>query len=178
MDCMTEPARAQPPTIEILIEVPRGRFVKRDGQGRLEFLSPLPCPCNYSSVPALAAPDGDALDAVLLGPRRTAGQRLSVAAQAVVRFVDAGLQDDKLICADAPLSAAEQAQVLGFFRFYALCKRFMNLARGRRGQTRCLGWGDTALTLGPPRSSLRAKPVLHFRSCRAASADLTSPNSR
>jgi len=149
---MTHTPPLDAPIIEVVIEVPRGSFVKRDGQGRLEFLSPLPCPFNYGSVPALPAPDGDALDAVLLGPRGAVGQRMRMPVQAVVLFVDDGLQDDKLICANEPLSSAEQARVLRFFHFYALCKRLMNLARGRRGATRCLGWGDAASTLAgrPP----------------------------
>lgn len=27
-----------------------GSFIKRDGHGKVEFLSPLPCPVNYGSV--------------------------------------------------------------------------------------------------------------------------------
>lgn len=133
--------------IEVLIEVPRGSFVKRDADGALEFISPLPCPFNYGSVPGLPAPDGDAVDAVLLGPRLAAGQRVHTEVRAVMQFIDDGQQDDKLICASANLSAADRAAVLGFFQIYALCKRVMNLARGRSGTTRCLGWGDPAQTL-------------------------------
>ncbi len=144
---MTPPSPFEARTIELLIEVPRGSFVKRDALGKIEFLSPLPCPFNYGSVPSLAAPDGDALDVVLLGPRLAVGQRVNAPVRAVVIFVDDGQQDDKLICATAPLSSADQRLVLGFFRVYALCKRLMNHARGRVGITHCLGWGDAARTL-------------------------------
>ncbi len=136
----TPPPYASMP-VEVLIEVPRGSFVKRDGRGVFEFISPLPCPFNYGSLPGLPAADGDAQDAVLLGPRVAAGQRVQVPVRAVICFVDAGQQDDKLICAHHALGVDEQRVVLGFFRFYALCKRMLNLARGRPGATRCLGWG-------------------------------------
>lgn len=141
----TPPFQSAP--LELLVEVPRGSFVKRDATGRIEFISPLPCPFNYGSLPGHSAADGDALDAALLGPRRVAGQRLHVPARAVIRFLDAGQEDDKLICAVMPLTLLDRGLVLGFFHFYALCKRAMNAVRGRRGMTRCLGWGDPDATL-------------------------------
>lgn len=138
---MTEPPH-EACTVEVLIEVPRGSFVKRDAAGSFEFISPLPCPFNYGSVPSLPAADGDALDAVILGPRLAAGQRLTIAVRALVSFMDDGRQDHKLICATKPLSATQRGLVLAFFHFYAWCKRLMNGARGRFGVTRCLGWGE------------------------------------
>ena len=130
----------EPLTVEVLIEVPRGSFAKRDARGAVEFLSPLPCPFNYGCVPALPAPDGDALDAVVLGPRLSMGQRTQTTVRGTIAFVDAGQHDDKLICAALELTAHERCLVLGFFHFYALCKRLMNRAQGRSGPTRCLGW--------------------------------------
>lgn len=141
---MSAPPPIEATSVEVVIEVPRGSFVKRDAAGRIEFISPLPCPFNYGSVPDRPAPDGDALDAAVLGPRMAAGQRIEVRVRGLIRFVDAGQQDDKLICAHAPLAANEQTMVLAFFHLYAQCKRVMNLARGRRGTTRCLGWADDA----------------------------------
>jgi inorganic pyrophosphatase len=130
--------------IEVLIEVPRGSFAKRDARGNIEFLSPLPCPFNYGCVPSQPAPDGDALDALVLGPRLALGQRIQTKVRGMVAFVDAGQQDDKLICATHELTASERRLVLGFFHFYALCKRLMNRAQGRGGATRCLGWRTAA----------------------------------
>lgn len=149
---MTEPPHGAR-TVEVLIEVPRGSFVKRDAGGRFEFLSPLPCPFNYGSAPSLPAADGDALDAVILGPRLLAGQRLNTSVRALLRFIDDGRQDHKLICAATPLSAAERGLVLAFFHVYALCKRLLNGARGRFGLTRCLGWGDPCDVLGTESSA-------------------------
>jgi hypothetical protein len=39
-----------PPEVEVLIEIPRGSFVKRGSTGHVDFVSPLPCPFNYGSV--------------------------------------------------------------------------------------------------------------------------------
>ena len=40
-----------PPEVEVVIEVPRGSFLKRGSSGRIDFISPLPCPYNYGAVP-------------------------------------------------------------------------------------------------------------------------------
>jgi inorganic pyrophosphatase len=145
---MTDPLSPSiaPPTVEVLIETPRGSFAKRDVRGAVEFFSPLPCPFNYGCVPTLAAPDGDAQDAVVLGPRLQVGQRLRIIVRATVLFIDAGQQDNKLICASFKPSALDRYLVLGFFHFYALCKTLANRARGKNGLTRCLGWQDSVMS--------------------------------
>ena len=43
---------AAPPEIEVVIEIPRGSFLKRGSTGHIDFVSPLPCPFNYGSVPS------------------------------------------------------------------------------------------------------------------------------
>lgn len=141
---MTEPLSLsiEPSTVEVLIETPRGSFAKRDARGAVEFFSPLPCPFNYGCVPGCAAADGDTLDAVVLGPRRPLGQRVQIVVRATVLFIDAGQQDNKLICSTRVVTATERRLVLGFFHFYALCKRIANGALGRDGPTSCLGWRD------------------------------------
>lgn len=129
-----------PPEVEIRIEVPRGSFVKRDATGRVEFVSPLPCPFNYGAAPALRGGDGEALDAVVLGPRLGAGACVRVPVQALVRFMDAGVSDNKLICAARPPGSLARLGVLAFFHFYATAKRVLRAGRG--GRTACDGWGD------------------------------------
>jgi inorganic pyrophosphatase len=126
------------PTIRI--EVPRLGLVKRRGDGRVDFVSPVPCPYNYGSVVGTLAPDGDPCDAVVLGPRLPAGTVRRVPLRGAVGFVDAGTADPKLVCADAPLTPSERRGLLRFFRVYAVLKGLLNAARGRRGATRCLGW--------------------------------------
>ena len=86
------------PEVEVVIEVPRGSFLKRGATGRVDFVSPLPCPFNYGSVPNFLGLEGDLLDALVLGPRLPFGTRLRVRAWGAVTLTDRGMSDDKLIC--------------------------------------------------------------------------------
>lgn len=112
--------------VEVLIEVPRFSFVKRDHHGKVQLLSPLPCPFNYGSLPGTRASDGDPIDALVLGPRRERGERVRVPARGVVRFVDAGAADPKWICSTATLTAADLREVERFFSVYGVAKRALN----------------------------------------------------
>ena len=126
----------------VTIEVPRGSFLKRDSDGAIAFVSPLPCPFNYGSVRGLAGGDADWLDAVVLGPRLNRGTRIQVPVHGAICFVDAGAEDLKLVCSHATLSPADSARVLRFFNFYAVCKRVLNRLnlRFHSGPTVCRGW--------------------------------------
>jgi inorganic pyrophosphatase len=135
-------------TLDVVIEVPRGSFLKRGSTGRLDFVSPFPCPFNYGSVPRYLGLEGDLLDAVVLGPHLTRGTRVSVPAVAAIRFEDRGLYDYKVICASQPLTKAQRLGVVMFFDFYAVCKRLLNLVRGRPGRTACDGWCEAAEAIG------------------------------
>ena len=126
--------------LTVIIDVPRGSFIKRDDDGAVDFVSPIPCPFNYGHVSGTLAADGDALDAVVLGPRLSLGSTANVITRARVDFIDAGCSDPKWVCADAPLSGFDRLQIAGFFRCYAVAKRLINRARGKRGPTRYLGW--------------------------------------
>lgn len=126
-----------PTRVLVRIEVPRFGFVKREG-ARIEYVSPLPCPFNYGCVPDRPAPDGDPLDALVLGPRLPIGAEVDVPIHAVVRFRDAGVDDDKVVCGRAP-TAADLRQIAAFFRIYAVARRWMNRARGLAGETRYVG---------------------------------------
>lgn len=139
---MTSPTEAAPPSVEVVIEIPRGSFLKRGSSGRIDFISPLPCPYNYGSVPKYIGGEGDYLDAVVLGPRLAAGSRVRVNAYGAIGLSERFMYDDKLICATTAVSARQCRQVLRFFRVYALCKGVLNLMRGKRGRTRCEGWGE------------------------------------
>ena len=141
------------PSLDVVVEIPRGSFLKRGSTGQLDFVSPFPCPFNYGSVPTYLGLEGDLLDAVVLGPRLARGTRVSVPALAAIRFEDRGIYDDKLICSTEPMTQGQRTRVLLFFRFYALCKRLLNLARGRPGRTACDGWcgADEAVARASPR---------------------------
>src|SRR4051812_37358795 len=119
------------PEVDIVIEVPRGSFLKRGSTGRIDFVSPLPCPFHYGAVPTHLGLEGDLLDALVLGPRLRYGARVRLKAWGAITLTDRGMCDDKLVCSAQPPSAAEWRDVLRFFHFYAKCKGLLNLWRGR-----------------------------------------------
>lgn len=132
------------PSLEVVIEVPRGGFLKRGSTGTLDFVSPLPCPFNYGSISTLVGLDGDLLDAIVLGPRLRRGTRITVQAYGAVGLTDRGMYDDKLICSTQPISRLQKRLVLAFFVVYARFKRMLNLARRRPGPCASEGWGDAS----------------------------------
>ena len=137
----------------MVIEVPRGSFLKRGSTGRVDFVSPLPCPFNYGSVPGFLGLEGDLLDAVVLGPRLPRGTRVRVRAWGAVTMRDRGMVDDKLVCAARPPTGSQWRRLLRFFRFYALCKGLLNVWRRRPGGNACEGRIGAAEAIG------RAEPI-------------------
>jgi len=154
----------EPPVVEVIIEVPRGSFLKRGSTGSIDFVSPLPCPFNYGSVPSHLGLEGDLLDALVLGPCLPFGTRLRVKVWGAVTFTDRGMTDDKLICSDYAPDAEQRQKILQFFHFYAKCKRLLNIWRGRPGRNACEGWGDAihALARARPRDGSWRGPPLGF----------------
>ena len=151
--CLADRPLPPPIAVDVVIEVPRGSFLKRGSSGRVDFVSPLPCPFNYGAVPGLLGLEGDLLDALVLGPRLPYGTRLTVNAWAAITFTDRGLSDDKLVCCAHRPGAAELRDVLRFFHFYARCKALLNRWRRRPGRNGCDGWCDAAFALA------RARPL-------------------
>ena len=141
--------------MEVVIEIPRGSFLKRGSTGQLDFVSPLPCPFNYGSVGEYIGLEGDLLDAVVLGPRLQRGARVSVQAFGAVGLTDRGMYDDKLICSQRPVRSWHRFLILLFFRFYAGCKGFLNIFRGRPGRNACEGWCDAGEAIA------RARPRMN-----------------
>lgn len=152
------------PDVEVVIEIPRGSFIKRGSTGHVDFVSPLPCPYNYGSVPDYIGLEGDLLDALVLGPRLRAGTLLCVKAWGAVTLTDRGMADDKLVCSPWPPSDAEKQEVLRFFRFYAKCKGLLNFFRRRPGRNACDGWLDAgqALARAQPRDPGWRGPYVPF----------------
>jgi inorganic pyrophosphatase len=152
------------PEVEVVIEVPRGSFLKRGSTGHIDFVSPLPCPYNYGSVPRYLGLEGDLLDAVVLGPRLPLGTQLQIPAWGAVILIDRGMADDKLICSSRPVTATERQRVLRFFRLYARCKGLLNLWRRRPGRNECGGWceAEEALARSTPRESTWRGPRVDF----------------
>jgi inorganic pyrophosphatase len=153
-----------PPEVEVVIEIPRGSFLKRGSTGHIDFVSPLPCPFNYGSVPRLVGLEGDLLDALVLGPRLPLGTRIRVAAWGAVTLTDRGMTDDKLVCSDSPPTASQRRRVLRFFHVYAKCKGLLNVWRRRPGRNACDGWcdADAALARARPRDETWHGPDVPF----------------
>jgi inorganic pyrophosphatase len=139
--------------LDVVIEVPRGSFIKRGSSGRIDFISPLPCPFNYGAVPAYLGMEGDLLDALVLGQRLPYGTHLRIKAWGAVTLTDRGMSDDKLVCSSRRPNDTECRDVLRFFHFYARCKGLLNLWRRRPGRNGCDGWCDAEEALA------RARPV-------------------
>ncbi len=158
------PSAPEVPVVEVVIEVPRGSFLKRGPSGHVDFVSPLPCPFNYGAVPDRLGLEGDLLDALVLGPRLRFGSRVRMRVWGAVTLTDRGMVDDKLVCSAAPLTPVQQAFVLRFFRFYARCKGVLNFLRGRPGRNACEGWctAEQALTRARPRPDSWHGPPVHF----------------
>ncbi len=131
---------ALPDRATVRIEVPRGSFVKRRPDGSIDFVSPLPCPYNYGSVVGTVAPDGDPLDALVLGEPLPVRATVDLPVRGVIGFVDAGQCDPKLVCSATPLTRRERAGIERFFARYGVLKRIVNLVRRERGRTACTGW--------------------------------------
>jgi inorganic pyrophosphatase len=140
-----------PPEVEVVIEIPRGSFLKRGSTGRVDFVSPLPCPFNYGSIEKFVGLEGDLLDAVVLGPGLPRGTRVNVRAYGAVGLTDRGMYDDKLICSCYPIGMAKKLFVLAFFWLYAKCKSLLNRIRGRTGRNACEGWGDAKAAIARAR---------------------------
>jgi inorganic pyrophosphatase len=138
--------------------------VKRGSSGRIDFISPLPCPYNYGAADRFIGLEGDLLDALVLGPRRAFGARFQTFAWGAVTLTDRGMCDDKLICSDRPVTAEERQRVLRFFAFYARCKAVLNAWRRRPGRNASEGWCDAAQAIAraTPRTDDWAGPRVTF----------------
>jgi inorganic pyrophosphatase len=124
----------------VVIEVPRWSFVKRKLDGRIDLVSPLPCPYNYGSIVDITAPDGDPLDALVLGPRIARGEIARATVRGVMGFRDGGIDDPKVVCSTSALSVSERRGVERFFAVYAVFKRMLARVRGGSRDTACTGW--------------------------------------
>jgi inorganic pyrophosphatase len=157
-------AAPETPEVEVVIEIPRGSFLKRGSSGHIDFISPIPCPYNYGSVPDYLGGEGDLLDALVLGPRLPPGTRIRVKAWGAVTLTDRGMSDDKLVCSASQPSSSECGRVLQFFRFYAKCKALLNFWRRRPGRNACDGWcaASQAIARAQPRDDSWHGPSIDF----------------
>jgi inorganic pyrophosphatase len=154
-----------PLQLDVVIEIPRWSFLKRGSSGRVDFVSPLPCPFNYGSVRAFIGCDGDFLDAIVLGPRLARGTRVKVSVYGAVGLTDRDLYDDKLVCSRQPLQRWDRQMVLVYMHAYGWFKRLLNWYRRRRGHTVCEGWKDVRRALARARychDETKVRPSVPF----------------
>jgi inorganic pyrophosphatase len=123
-----------PQQLEVLIEHPRHAIIKRREDGSVDFISPLPCPYNYGSVPGTQAADGDREDALLLGPRLPKGLRARARVLARANFYDAGSFDGKWVCGDS-MSERERQGLIVFLHVNARWKTILTWLRRKSGRT-------------------------------------------
>lgn len=136
---LSQPISA-PDELLALIEIPAGSAIKYElhgASGRIEvdrFLAmPMAYPANYGVFPCTLAGDGDELDVLVLTRAPILpGAVIRVRAIGVLRMIDRGEEDDKILAVPidavdatfapiqdlADLSAAERDRIEAFFRVY------------------------------------------------------------
>ena len=120
----------------IVIETPRGSFVKRNEHYDIDFVSPLPCPFNYGHCKGELGGDGDPLDGILLGRRQSVKTEISATVVGCVRFLDDSQRDDKWILSDKKPTKIQKKMIVGFFGIYVQMKKFALVLKGRKGVTK------------------------------------------
>ena len=121
--------------MKIKIDTPAWSFTKYNDDGSVDYRSPIPCPFNYGSVLGTEAEDGDRLDAVLLGERQDKGVELDSTKVGIVRFIDAGKNDDKLIFSNKKVSILQYVGLYLFFRLFSILKWAVSKLKGKEGYT-------------------------------------------
>lgn len=121
--------------LEVEVDTPRFTFIKRKDDGSIDYISPIPSPFNYGSVPNTIAEDGDRVDAIILGEKVEQGDCKSAPVRAIVRFYDKGKEDFKYVCSENNLTFFDEALLNLFFIFFGFAKRMLNRVRGKKGVT-------------------------------------------
>lgn len=162
------PTMAEGGLVHAVVEIPAGACekweVELDGVMRWDFKDDKPrhvkylgYPCNYGIVPrALLGKemggDGDPLDMLVLGSALPRGSVLPVQVIGVIRLIDAGEKDDKVIAVpkDSPLAKARDMAELDaqFPGISAILKTWFENYKGA-GALQCQGFAgkDEALAL-------------------------------
>jgi len=149
-------------TINVVVEIPAGtnekwEVVKPDGNLELEFrdgkpriVRYLPYPGNYGFVPRTLLPvelggDGDPLDVILLGPSLPRGSVVKAKLVGVLKLLDRGEQDDKIlaISTNSPLLEATSLAEINtkFSGITSIIETWFTNYKGQ-GMMKSNGFGD------------------------------------
>ncbi len=149
-------------TFNVVVEIPAGTNAKwevsktgemiwevRKGEPRIvQFL---PYPGNYGMIPGTLLSkddggDGDALDVLVLGPAVPRGSVIAVHVIGLMKFLDDGEQDDKILAVmlDTPLAKVRNLADLdqSFQGASEIVNRWFTSYKGPGGRMDFRGWGD------------------------------------
>ncbi|MSR64122.1 MAG: inorganic diphosphatase [Planctomycetes bacterium] len=172
------PSRADGGLVNAVVEIPAGACekweVKSDGVMRWDMKDDKPrhvkylgYPCNYGMVPRTClgrelGGDGDPLDMLVLGPALPRGTVVAVQVLGLIRLIDAGAKDDKLIAVPmgSPLAKATSvAQLDELFPGVTAILRTWFENYKSKGALQCQGFGtpeDAQALLGAAQGSFEA----------------------
>lgn len=160
-------ARADGGLVNAVVEIPSGTCekweVKSDGQmrwdmkdGKPRHVKYLGYPCNYGMLPRTLlgrelGGDGDPLDILVLGPALPRGTLVAVRVIGLIRLVDGGEKDDKLIAVpqDSPFADVDSPAQLDerFPGILPILKTWFENYKGK-GALQCSGFGDRPDAIG------------------------------
>ena len=148
--------------IQVVIEIPTGTTAKwevnkSDGllhwelkNGKPRVVQYLGYPGNYGMIPRTLLPkdeggDGEPLDVIVLGPPVERGAVVQAKLIGVLKLLDGGEQDDKLVAVlkDTPFYTLESVSQLDkeFVGITAIIQKWFESYKGS-GEMKALGYGD------------------------------------
>jgi inorganic pyrophosphatase len=144
-----------------------GQLVWEQKEGKPRIVQYLPYPANYGMIPGTLLPkekggDGDPLDILVLGPAVERGTVLRVQVIGVMKLLDRGEQDDKLIGVDpeGPLGQVASMEELEskFPQALQIIELWFTNYKGA-GKMEFLGMGEQDEAMGILRASLRVEKI-------------------
>tara|TARA_R110002124_G_scaffold110042_2_gene263562 strand:+ start:5218 stop:6723 length:1506 start_codon:yes stop_codon:yes gene_type:complete len=178
-DLMKIPAMNISNEVNALIEIPTGTSAKWElnrhnthqiiwelKNDKPRIVNYLGYPGNYGTIPSTAMPkelggDGDPLDVLVLGQSIPRGEVISVRLIAVLKMLDGGEQDDKLIAViseDSPFSGVESISQLNsqFPGVLDIIRIWFESYKGPNGDMESQGFGDHIEAMAVLKKSIQA----------------------